>query len=53
MARVARGKALALEDVPQVRAAGSAGDLGARAIGIGRAPHRAGDLLVEARPAAA
>ncbi len=47
------GVAFAFEDVPQVPAAGRAGDLGAPAVRVAGADHRAGDLLVEAGPAAA
>src|SRR5262245_50371286 len=51
--RVLGRKALAMEDVPQVPAAGRAQDLDAVAVGVGLVPHRSRDLLVKAGPAAA
>ena len=52
MAGIFGRQALAGEDMPQVRAAGRAGNLRPVPIGIGRAAHRACYLLVKARPTA-
>jgi hypothetical protein len=51
--RVLRGEALAEEDVPQVAAAGRTLDLDPLTVRVRKPLHRAGDLLVEARPATA
>ena len=53
MARVLGGERLALEDMPQVAAAGRADDLCAPAVCVLAAGDRPGDLVIEARPAAA
>jgi hypothetical protein len=47
------GEALAVEDVTQVAAAGRAQNFDAAAIGVGLVADGAGELLVEAGPAAA
>lgn len=52
MARILVGKAFTREDMPQMRPAAGAGDLGAAAVGVGRAAYRTCDLVVEGGPAA-
>ena len=52
VARILVGKAFTREDMPQMRPAAGAGDLGAAAVGVGRAAYRTCDLVVEGGPAA-
>ena len=53
MAGIFGGEALAGEDMSQVRAASNAGYLRPVPVGVGRAAHGTGNLLVKARPTAA